>query len=597
MPSKARQLKQKMKRKYDEEKQEISEIRRKYYQENKDRIKEDVKSRFQTNEMAKERNQTKALKRHSKLYAASQDYRSRKNQVKLTQYNNHKDKFSQLFGDYYKRNRDILTAKLWVRKEMKNGTPTPLSRTKHGKNGNKAPPAAEATSISFSACYCPRTERQESAAFKKAVEHRMKNDAILSQRSRVKQKRHRQYYLGKARKVQKMQNDLKEMQQVLNMHYCNTEDSKEAIKLEFARANNVIEMATNSLAKRHALNAAKCEKFLDNLPEDEPPTLEDFTTAMGNLRQHSEYTEPYFYETAYTNYGTNICRVCNSFSDNVYTVIPIDEEGSARFFQQSETETPVRPKQKCSCLPPSCAPGRATPQQTKPSRIHDAWKQFPSPSSRLESQSSQVSQTRSLPDWNLPPSFRFQESQCSQTQDDDLSSEDENEKYIPPRKEKKNTKKDDNDDDEDVIPVTVRWECHEDLCKFNLDDIYACQHFFSRMEQTKTDQLPTNALIPFYLESLDACKNPLRRTDKLGHSPFCAIDTGCYSFLRPMRALKPHFPVLNRFVCDIYKAIVRCKIIVKLNMLKAKGTLKQLQKAVKKAITSLQERGKADESM
>ena len=117
------------------------------------------------------------------------------------------------------------------------------------------------------------------------------------------------------------------------------------------------------------------------------------------------------------------------------------------------------------------------------------------------------------------------------------------------------------------------------------------------MEQTKTDQPQTNALIPFYLESLDAYKNPLRRTDKLGHSPFCAIDTGCYSFLRPMRAHKPHFPVLNRFVCDIYKAIVRCKIIVKLNMLKAKGTLKQLQKAVKKAITSLQERGKADESM
>ncbi|KAK2725861.1 hypothetical protein QYM36_000360 [Artemia franciscana] len=172
------------------------------------------------------------------------------------------------------------------------------------------------------------------------------------------------------------------MQQALNMHYCNTEDLTEAIKLEFARANNVIEMATNSLAKRHALNAAKCEKFLDNLPEDEPPTLEDFTTAMGNLRQHN----------------------------NVYTVIPIDEEGSARFFEQSETETPVRPKQKCSCLPPSCAPGRATPQQTKPSRIHDAWKQYPSP-------------------------------------------------------KKKNTKKDDNDDDEDVIPVTVRWECHEDLFK------------------------------------------------------------------------------------------------------------------------------------
>ena len=241
-----------MKSKHDEKKQEISEIKRKYYQENKDRIKEDVKSRFQTNEMAKERNQTKALKRNFKLYAASQDYRSRKNQARLTQYNNHKDKFSQLFGDYYKRNRDILTAKLWVRREMKNGTPSPLSRTKHGKKGNKAPPAEEATSISFSACYCPRTERQESAAFQKAVEHRMANDAILSKRSRVKQKRHRQYYLGKARKVQKIQNDLKEMQQVLNMHYCNTEDSKEAIKLEFARANNVIEMATNSLAKRHA---------------------------------------------------------------------------------------------------------------------------------------------------------------------------------------------------------------------------------------------------------------------------------------------------------------------------------------------------------
>ncbi|KAK2702337.1 hypothetical protein QYM36_019052 [Artemia franciscana] len=308
-----------MKSKYDEEKQEISEIRRTYYQENKDRIKEDVKSRFQTNEMAKERNQTKALKRNFKLYAASQDYRSRKKQAMLTQYNNHKDKFSQLFGDYYKRNRDILTAKLWVRKEMKNGTPTPLSRTKHGKKG----------------------------------------DATSSE-----------------------------------MHYCNTEDSKEAIKLEFARANNVIEMATNSLAKRHALNAAKCEKFLDNLPEDEPPTLEDFTTAM----------------------------------DNVYTVIPIDEEGSARFFQQSETETPVRPKQKCSCLPPSYA--QVVPLRNKPSpaEFTTHGKNFPLP-----------------------------ESQCSQTQDDDLSSEDENEKYIPPRKEKKNTKKDDNDDDEDVIPVTKRF--------------------------------------------------------------------------------------------------------------------------------------------
>ncbi|KAK2709931.1 hypothetical protein QYM36_013568 [Artemia franciscana] len=104
-----------MKSKYDEKKQEISEIKRKYYQENKDRIKEDVKSRFQTNETAKERNQTKALKRNFKLYAASQDYRSRKKQASLTQYNNHKDKFSQLFGDYYKRNRDILTAKIWVR--------------------------------------------------------------------------------------------------------------------------------------------------------------------------------------------------------------------------------------------------------------------------------------------------------------------------------------------------------------------------------------------------------------------------------------------------------------------------------------------------
>ena len=366
-----------------------------------------MKAHYHGSESVKNRNIEQSKKRNLKLYAASQDYRSRKKQARLTQYNNHKDKFSQLFGDYYKRNRDILTAKLWVRIKMKNGTPSPLSRTKHGKKGNKAPPAAEATSISFSACYCPRTERQESAAFKKAVEHRMANDTILSQRSCVKQKRHRQYYLGKPRKVRKMQNDLKEMQQVLNMHYCNTEDSKEAMKLEFARANNLIEMATNSLAKRHALNAAKCEKFLDNLPEDEPPTLEDFTTAMGNLRQHSGYTEPYFYETAYTNYGTNICRVCNSFSDNVYTVIPIDEEGSARFFQQSETETPVRPKQKCSCLPPSYAPGRATPQQTKPSRIHDAWKQFPSPSSSLESQSSQVSQTHSRPTGICRPLFSF----------------------------------------------------------------------------------------------------------------------------------------------------------------------------------------------
>ena len=105
------------------------------------------------------------------------------------------------------------------------------------------------------------------------------------------------------------------------------------------------------------LNAAKCEKFLDNLTEDEPPTLEDFTTAMGNLRQHSEYTEPYFYETAYTNYGTNICRVCNSFSDNVYTVIPIDKEGSARFFQQSETDPTGTTQAKMFMLTTKLRPG------------------------------------------------------------------------------------------------------------------------------------------------------------------------------------------------------------------------------------------------
>ncbi|XP_065570862.1 E3 SUMO-protein ligase PIAS2-like isoform X2 [Artemia franciscana] len=77
MPSKAWQLKQKRKSKYDEKKQEISEIRRKYYQENKDRIKEYVKSRFQINEMAKERNKTKARMRKSQKLALDECFRAK----------------------------------------------------------------------------------------------------------------------------------------------------------------------------------------------------------------------------------------------------------------------------------------------------------------------------------------------------------------------------------------------------------------------------------------------------------------------------------------------------------------------------------------
>ena len=586
--------------------------------------KEDIKKKFQEDKLAKERNRTKAYMRMSQKLASDESFRQKNLQAvksryhasesvkqkdkkrKIKHYYNHKDKFAKLFGDYYKRKKDFLTAKfrdyykrkkdfltakLWVRSQMNSGTPSSQLKRKNGKKSNQASKEAKADSLSTSSFHCPYTSPY-SGAFKKAVQHRMTNDANLSQRMRTKKKRHREFYIAKDRKVQKMQVDLEELTQVLNMHYRNPEESKEDIKLEFARANNVIEMATNSLAKRHALNATKCEKFLDHLPESEPATLEDFTSAMGNLRQHSKYTEAYFFETAYTNYGTNTCRICKSFADDVYTTIPIDAEGCARFFQHSEHEDQVQVKQKCSCSPKSFTPNPVS--QNQPAPVNDDWHQFPT--STLDSQFQKASLTYSLPDLNLLPSFLLHDSQHSgpHEQDNDSTSDENSDGYQCSPKQKKMAA---SEEDQGPTEKNIRWECHNQLCKFNLDDIHACQHFFSRMEQTKKDQLHTNSLIPFYLESLDACKNPLRRIDKLGHSPFCSLETGCYSFLRPMRALKPHFPVLTRFVNDIYKAVVKCKIIVQLNTLKREGSLKQLKNAIKKAIKSLHEVGKANEFM
>ena len=123
----------------------------------------------------------------------------------------------------------------------------------------------------------------------------------------------------------------------------NEKYSKLQIKILFERADAVEKSARNSLAKLHSNIQKKCCQFNEKLPRYGLATAEQFTDAMENVRQHSEYTEAYFFENSYINFGRSNCSLCSS-NKNIYTSIPINSEGKynkERPFAYTKFYTPL----------------------------------------------------------------------------------------------------------------------------------------------------------------------------------------------------------------------------------------------------------------
>ena len=65
-------------------------------------------------------------------------------------------------------------------------------------------------------------------------------------------------------------------------------------KLLLAKANVVINIASNSLVKLHANIQKQCSKILENLPKaDFFSDVEEFTLAMGNAIEYFVHNEAY----------------------------------------------------------------------------------------------------------------------------------------------------------------------------------------------------------------------------------------------------------------------------------------------------------------
>ena len=69
------------------------------------------------------------------------------------------------------------------------------------------------------------------------------------------------------------------------------------IKLLLAKANAVINIASNSLVKLYANIQKQCSKILENLPRaDFFSDVEEFTLPMGNTIEHFLHNEAYHLE-------------------------------------------------------------------------------------------------------------------------------------------------------------------------------------------------------------------------------------------------------------------------------------------------------------
>ena len=88
---------------------------------------------------------------------------------------------------------------------------------------------------------------------------------------------------------------------------------------------------------------------MEHLPKtDYVPDVEEFTLAMGNVREHFVYNEAYHLESVYKMFGVNHCLRCGHIGD-LYTTIPINEEEKAMFFYYGNNQA-VEVGNRCLCM-------------------------------------------------------------------------------------------------------------------------------------------------------------------------------------------------------------------------------------------------------
>ena len=373
-------------------------------------------------------------------------------------------------------------------------------------------------------------------------------------------------YIQKYKKMAKMQADLRKLRNILRMFYQDHEKySKLQIKILFERADAVEKSARNALAKLHSNIQKKCCQFNEKLPRYGLATAEQFIDAMENVRQHSEYTEAYFFENSYINFGRSNCSLCSS-NKNIYTSIPINSEGKAMFFNYGENE-PVRVISKCVCKTNDLEQIPGTPTQEK--SISNCVLNSSFSSTEYLAKNSLCSRT------NCPEKYETTIEECSESRSDkeimmaevtynNLS------KHSKPK-----------------IGQQVTWQCHPDICKLYPTDIELCQILFDILENNIALKFSTDKVVNFYLGGLDYCEINYRDTRKHGHSLYCSPNEGCQSYLRSLRALAPHFPVLNCFINSVYKAVSKCKIIQHINLLKVEGSYKELSHYIEEVSSRL----------
>ena len=102
----------------------------------------------------------------------------------------------------------------------------------------------------------------------------------------------------------------------------NSKVSRLQVDLLFHKAHRTITLGLWKLKRLHNYLAEKAGKCLEQLPIDRRPTENELTTAFDDAREHTQSSEPYFWERAY-----------RLLSDSGVGSIAVDTAGRAHVFQ------------------------------------------------------------------------------------------------------------------------------------------------------------------------------------------------------------------------------------------------------------------------
>jgi len=112
----------------------------------------------------------------------------------------------------------------------------------------------------------------------------------------------------------------------------NSKVSRLQVDLLFHKAHRTITLGLWKLKRLHNYLAEKAGKCLEQLPIDRRPTENELTTAFDDVREHTQSSEPYFWERAY-----------RLLSDSGAGSIAFDTAGRAHVFQVVVDEEPDLP--------------------------------------------------------------------------------------------------------------------------------------------------------------------------------------------------------------------------------------------------------------